>query len=196
MDYDDCNIKLFVDTLCGTLTLTLDEVNSAQINAESSPWFIKSSNGIKGYKYNYVYNNEMFISVRVSSAGGNFRIKYFSRLLQGNTIDSIFIKTSEMLARLGLVYSPDDLKDNLKFSEGHIAADIIGQGGYAATQMMKDVMSGLYNNNNKYTLRTTSHNDIWNYGSSENTEFTTSSCSFKNSIIKDQLTINQYDNCP
>jgi len=193
MNYDDCNIKLFVDTLCGTLTLSLDEANKAQINAESSPWFIKSSTTTKGYKYNYVYNNEIFVSFRLSSAGGNFRIKYFSRFLQGNNNAAILIKTSEMLARLGLVYSSDDLKDNLKFSEGHLAADIIGQGGYAATQMMKDVMSGLYNNNNKYTLRTTSHNEFWNYGSSENTEFTTSSCSFKNSILKDQLTINQYD---
>jgi hypothetical protein len=193
MDYDDCNIKLFVDTLCGTLTLLFDEVNSAQINAESSPWFIKSSNVTKGYKYNYKYNNEMFISFRLSSVGGNFRIKYFSRFLQGNTIDSIFRKTSEMLAQLGLIYSPDDLKNNLKFSEGHIAADIIGQGGYEATRIMQGVMSGLYNNNNRYTFRTSSHNDIWNYGSSENTEFTDRSCSFKNSILKNQLTINQYD---
>ncbi|MEA4887238.1 MAG: hypothetical protein VB063_11210 [Bacteroides graminisolvens] len=193
MNYDDCNIKLFVDTLCGTITLSLDEVNIAQVNAESSPWFIKSSATTRGYRYNYVYNNEMFVSLRLSSAGGNFRVKYFSRFLQGNNIDSIFIKTSEMFAQLGLAYSPDDLKNNLKFSEGHIAADIIGQGGYEATRIMQSVMSGLYNNNNKYTLRTTSHNDIWNYGSSENTEFTTSSCSFKNSIIKDQLTINQYD---
>ena len=152
MNYDDCNIKLFVDTLCGTLTLPFDEVNRAQINAESSPWLIKSSRVTKGYKYNYIYNNEMFVSFRLSSAGGNFRVKYFSRFLQGNNIDAIFIKTSEMLARLGLVYSPDDLKDNLKFSEGHIAADIIGQGGYEATRIMQDVMSGLYNNNNKYTL--------------------------------------------
>ena len=193
MNYDDCNIKLFVDTLYGTLSLPFDEVNKTQINAESSPWFIKSSTAARGYRYNYVYNNEMFVSLRLSSAGGNFRVKYFSRFLQGNNIDAIFIKTSEMLVRIGLVYSPDDLKDNLKFSEGHIAADIIGQGGYEATQMMKDVMSGLYNNNNKYTLRTTSHNELWNYGSSENTEFTKSSCSFKNSILKDQLTINQYD---
>jgi len=193
MGYDDCNIKLSVDTLCGTLTLPFDEVKMAQINAENSPWFIKSSNVTKGYKYNYKYNNEMFISARLSSASGNFRVKYFSRFLQGNTIDSIFIKTSEMLAWLGLVYSPDDLKDNLKISEGHIAADIIGQGGYEATRIMQGVMSSLYNNKNKYTFRTTSNNEIWNYGSSENTESTDQSCSFKNSILKNQLTINQYD---
>jgi len=193
MDYDSCNIKLFVDTLYGTLTLPFDEVNSAQINAESSPWFIKSSNVTKGYKYNYKYNNEMFISVRLSSVGGNFRVKYFSRFLQGNNNDAIFGKTSDMLTRLGLAYSSDDLKNNLKFSEGHIAADIIGQGGYEATRIMQDVMSGLYNNNNKYTFRTSSNNEIWNYGASENTEFTERSCNFKNSILKNQLTINQYD---
>jgi len=193
MNYDSCNMKLFLDTLCGTLTLPFDEVNRAQINAESSPWLIKSSKVSNGYKYNYVYNNEMFVSFRLSSAGGNFRIKYFSRFIQGNTIDSIYNKTSEMLARLSLVYSPDDLKDNLKFSEGHIAADIIGQGGYEATRIMQGVMSSLYNNKNKYTFRTTSNNEIWSYGSSENTEFTERSCSFKNTILKDQLTINQYD---
>jgi hypothetical protein len=193
MDYDNCNIKLFVDTLCGTLTLPLNEVNITQASAESSCWFIKSSRVTKGYKYNYIYNNEMFVSFRLSSAGGNFRVKYFSRFLQGNNIDAIFIKTSEMLARLSLVYSPDDLKDNLKFSEGHLAADIIGEGGYEATRIMHDVMSGLYNNSNRYKLRTTSNNEIWNYGSSENTEFTERSCSFKNSILKNQLTINQYD---
>ena len=58
---------------------------------------------------------------------------------------------------------------------------------------MQGVMSSLYNNKNKYTFRTTSNNEIWNYGSSENTEFTDRSCSFKNSILKNQLTINQYD---
>ncbi|WP_156955834.1 hypothetical protein [Solidesulfovibrio alcoholivorans] len=193
MDYDSCNIKLFVDTLCGTLNLPFDEVKMAQENAESSPWFIKSSATTKGYKYSYIYNNEMFVSIRLSSAGGNFRVKYFSRFLQGNTIDSIYLKTSEMFTRLGLVYSPDDLKNNLKFSEGHIAADIIGQGGYEATRIMQDAMSSLYNNNNKYTLRTTSRNEFWNYGSSENTEFTERSCGFKNVILKDQLIINQYD---
>lgn len=193
MDYDKCNIKLSIDSLFAVMSLSIEEITTINTNIDTNNYFVKSSRSNGSYACNYIYDNNMFISFSLTSAGGNFKVKYFSRFIQSNTIDGLFLATSKMLARLGVIYSVDILKVKLMYSEGHLAADIIGSGGFEATRIMEDVMSGLYNNTSEYAFRTTSKNEIWSFGSKGNTEFSTSSCSFKNTVLKGQLIINQYD---